>query len=516
MFSDSSAHNLAHLKAITESVHDAIVSIDALGKIVFWNPAAENIFQYAAAEVLGQPITIIIPERFREAHETGLARVVAGGPRHVIGKTAELAGVRKDGSELPIELSLSAWEIAGERFFGGIIRDVSERKQADAAVRASEQRFRSIAESANDAIISADSQGRIASWNGSAEQIFGYLADEVLNQPLTIIIPERFRDLHERGIKRVVQGGARHVIGKTVELAGLHKDGREIPIELSLSTWEIAGQRLFCGIIRDVSARKQADAAIRASEQRFRSIAESANDAIISADSKGQIISWNKTAGQIFGYSADEVLQQSLTIIIPERFRTLHDQGILRAAGGGEHRVIGKTVELAGLHKDGREIPIELSLSTWEAEGRKLFCGIIRDITERKKAENELQRHKEQLLEKARKLRKANSDVRRKNEELKALSNKLAKYLSRQVYNSIFQGKKDVKIESYRKKLTVFFSDIEGFTELSDRLESEVLTSMLNKYLNEMTAIAVEYGGTIDKYIGDAIMIFFRRSGHVG
>jgi len=159
MFSDSSAHNLAHLKAITESVHDAIVSIDALGRIVFWNPAAENIFQYAAAEALGQPITIIIPERFREAHEIGLARVVAGGPRHVIGKTAELAGVRKDGSELPIELSLSTWEIAGERFFGGIIRDVSERKQADAAVRASEQRFRSIAESANDAIISADSQG---------------------------------------------------------------------------------------------------------------------------------------------------------------------------------------------------------------------------------------------------------------------------------------------------------------------------------------------------------------------
>jgi hypothetical protein len=98
--------------------------------------------------------------------------------------------------------------------------------------------------------------------------------------------------------------------------------------------------------------------------------------------------------------------------------------------------------------------------------------------------------------------------VRRKNEELKALSNKLAKYLSRQVYNSIFQGTKDVKIESYSKKLTVFFSDIEGFTELSDRLESEVLTSMLNKYLSEMTAIAVEYGGTIDKNIGDAIMNF--------
>jgi len=381
MFSDSSAHSLAHLKAITESIHDAIVSIDAIGNVVSWNPAAEKIFQYTSAETLGQPITIIIPERFRQAHETGLARVVAGGPRHVIGKTAELAGVRKDGSEVPIELSLSTWEIAGERYFGGIIRDVSARKQADAAMRASEQRFRSIAESASDAIVSADSQGRIMSWNKAAEQIFGYTADAVLNQPLTIIIPERFRELHEQGIRR--------------------------------------------------------------------------------------------------------------------------------AASGGEHHVIGKTVELAGLHKDGREIPIELSLSTWELAGSRLFCGIIRDITERKKTEYELQRHKEQLLEKARKLRKANTDVRRKNEELKALSNKLAKYLSRQVYNSIFQGKKDVKIESYRRKLTVFFSDIEGFTELSDRLESEVLTNMLNKYLNEMTAIAVEYGGTIDKYIGDAIMIFF-------
>jgi class 3 adenylate cyclase len=85
----------------------------------------------------------------------------------------------------------------------------------------------------------------------------------------------------------------------------------------------------------------------------------------------------------------------------------------------------------------------------------------------------------------------------------------LAKYLSRQVYQHIFEGKSDVKIESYRKKLTVFFSDIQGFTELTDRVESEVLIGALNKYLNEMSKIALDHGGTIDKFIGDAIMIFF-------
>ena len=93
--------------------------------------------------------------------------------------------------------------------------------------------------------------------------------------------------------------------------------------------------------------------------------------------------------------------------------------------------------------------------------------------------------------------------------KIEKLAIKLSKYLSPQVYDSIFSGKQNVKIEAYRKKLTVFFSDIKGFTELTDRLEPEVLSSLLNSYLNEMSKIALKYGGTIDKFVGDAILIFF-------
>lgn len=96
-----------------------------------------------------------------------------------------------------------------------------------------------------------------------------------------------------------------------------------------------------------------------------------------------------------------------------------------------------------------------------------------------------------------------------KNHELEALSNKLAKYLSPQIYNSIFTGAQNVEIASSRKKLTIFFSDIANFTETTDSLESEDLTNLLNRYLTEMAAIALEYGGTLDKYIGDAVMVFF-------
>ena len=92
---------------------------------------------------------------------------------------------------------------------------------------------------------------------------------------------------------------------------------------------------------------------------------------------------------------------------------------------------------------------------------------------------------------------------------LQGLSGKLAKYLSRQVYDSIFEGRTDVRVESYRKELTVFFSDIQGFTELSDRMEAEPLSELLNHYLSEMSNIALDHGGTVDKFIGDGIMIFF-------
>lgn len=176
----------------------------------------------------------------------------------------------------------------------------------------------------------------------------------------------------------------------------------------------------------------------------------------------------------------------------------------------GVHRVIGKTVELRGLHQAGHEFSIEFSLSTWPIRNQRHFCGIIRDITRCKIAEEALMKSEENLKKQAARLSQANVQINLKNEQLQSLSQKLAKYLSQQVYHSIFRGQKDVKIESYLKKLTIFFSGIQGFIDLSDRVESEVLTNVLNSYLNEMSKIAYKHGGTIDKFIGDAITIFFR------
>jgi PAS domain S-box-containing protein len=332
-------------------------------------------------------------------------------------------------------------------------------------------------------------------WNPAAERLFGYDEGDVVGKPLTTLVPDRFRSAHEAGLSRVVGTGETRIIGQTVEVFGLHQDGHEFPIELSLATWFEDDKRFFSGIIRDITERFEMTRALATSEQRLEAILESANDAIISIDSVGRVVLWNPRAGDMFGYTADEMIGEPLTAVIPERFQSQHVEGVSRVTSGGERHVIGQTAELAGVHRDGREFPLELSLATWEADGQRFYSGIIRDITERKMAEDALQ--------------VANKSLNEKNDQLEALSGKLAKYLSRQVYDSIFEGKTDVRVQSYRKELTVFFSDIEGFTELTDRLEAEVVSEILNAYLSEMATIADGCGGTIDKFIGDGVMIFF-------
>lgn len=361
---------------------------------------------------------------------------------------------------------------------------MSETQTAEAVIRF-----------ATDAIVTADSGGRIVLWNAAAEEMFGHTAQEVVGKSLTIIVPERFHQAHNEGLSRVVETGETRIIGKTVQVAGVRRDGSEFPIELSLATWGEGAARHFTAIIRDVTERVAMSHALAASEQRMQSILQSANDAIVSIDAEGRVVLWNAYAEAMFGYSAEEMMGELLNVIIPEHHRQGHTQGIERVVGGGEHHVIGSTVELTGLHRSGHEIPIELSLATWVVGEDRFFGGIIRDISERKKAEEELHL--------------ANKSLSETNRQLEALSAKLAKYLSRQVYDSIFEGRTEVKVQSYRKELTVFFSDIQGFTDLADQLEAEKTSRLLNSYLGEMSKIADECGGTIDKFIGDGIMIFF-------
>lgn len=184
--------------------------------------------------------------------------------------------------------------------------------------------------------------------------------------------------------------------GKTYfEAEAINKNMQGEPINI-LFTCSIPSEtsefRNLLVSILDISERKRAETTIREKENRLRSLTQTAVDAIISADTAGNIISWNKGAQAIFGYGEDEALGKPLAILIPERYRDAHERGLERVSAGVEARIIGKTIERHGLRKNGGEFPLELSLATWKTEMGVFFTGIIRDITERKKMEAELEK----------------------------------------------------------------------------------------------------------------------------
>jgi PAS domain S-box-containing protein len=154
----------------------------------------------------------------------------------------------------------------------GVKALATRAEKIESALTASEDRFQSVVQSASDGIIIADGRGLIISWNKAAKQLFGYTDQEIAGTPLTVIMPGRYRDVHQRGVDRFRATGQSRAIGQTLQVEGLRKDGTEFPIELSLAAWSRGSEIYYCGIVRDMTERKRTQAALRSSEDRFRSL----------------------------------------------------------------------------------------------------------------------------------------------------------------------------------------------------------------------------------------------------
>ena len=253
-------------------------------------------------------------------------------------------------------------------------------------LRESELRFRSVAQSANDAIISADSSGKIISWNTGAQTIFGFVEEEVLGKPLTMLMSEEYREQHQRGLDRLRSTGEARAIGKTLEVHGLRKDGSEFPLELSLATWQTEEGTFYSGIIRDITERKRAEEA----QKRLVAILEATPDFVGIADKDGRALYVNRAGRTMIGIEEnDDISHTTIADYHPEwASAPILNEGIPLATRDGVW-----AGETALLRRDGQEIPIsQIILAHKNAHGSvEFFSTVARDITERKRAEESLQ-----------------------------------------------------------------------------------------------------------------------------
>jgi two-component system, cell cycle sensor histidine kinase and response regulator CckA len=365
----------AQFQSLLDAAPDAMVCVDTDGTIVYANAQVERLFGYPPDELLGQLVDVLVPVAARDAHPAHRAAYVAQPRPRAMGAGMELSARRRDGTEFPAEISLNALRQGDTVLVAAAIRDVTDRTRAEA-------KFRGLLEAAPDAIVGVRVDGEIALVNAQAERLFGYSREELIGQPVEMLVPEAARDLHPGRRAEYVADPRPRPMGAGVQLAGRRRDGTSFPAEISLSAIETEEGVLVSAAIRDVTDRTRAAAA----QAQLAAIIQSSHDAIIGKTLDGTITSWNPGAERLYGYTAEQMIgANARQTLIPPHRRADEDHMVERIVQGEKvQQYQGERVR-----RDGTTIPIALTMSPIVgAQGEIIgIATVSRDLSEQQRAD---------------------------------------------------------------------------------------------------------------------------------
>jgi PAS domain S-box-containing protein len=373
-------------ESLLEAAPDAILVVDAGGLIRVTNRQVQTLFGYEPGELVGKSIDMLVPERIREQHPFHRAKYVRDAETRPMGAGLELSARRKDGTEFPVDISLSAIETSEGVLVSAAVRDITDRKLVEDRNRL----FQSLLEAAPDAIVVIDGQGRIRLVNRQLEETFGYARTELLGQPVEILIPESARGRHPMHRAGYLRDPRNRPMGAGLQLAGRRKDGTEFPVDISLSAIDTAEGRLVSAAVRDVTDLKRAEA-----RNRLAAIVDSSADAIIGKTLDGAITSWNPAAERLYGWPAAEAIGKDIGIIFPpDRMREREE--ILARLRKGE-RI--ESLETTRMRRDGSLMTHLVSISPVRDQNGTIVgaASIGRDISDNVAAASQQERLEREL-----------------------------------------------------------------------------------------------------------------------
>jgi len=248
-------------KQVVEFAPNAIVMVDEQGTIVLVNAQTEKLFGYDRNELVGQAVEMLVPNRFRGAHPQNRIHFLATPTARPMGAGRELYGLRRDGTEFPIEIGLNPLETRQGLMILSAIVDITERRRA-------ESRFRQVVEFSPSAMVMVDQQGTMVLVNAQAERLFGYSRSELIGQPIEMLVPERFRGPHPSYRRAFSVDANPRAMGENLELYALRKDGSEVPVEIGLNPIDAFEGPMVLSAINDITERKLAETASREADRR--------------------------------------------------------------------------------------------------------------------------------------------------------------------------------------------------------------------------------------------------------
>jgi PAS domain S-box-containing protein len=391
----------ARKSAIFESALDCIITIDSQGQVIEFNSAAEAVFGYPRAAIAGKSmVDLIIPPSLRDRHRRGFERYLATGKRSILGRRIEMTALRADGSEFPVELSITRVPDSDPPIFTGFLRDITGRKQAEEQLRYQAHLLASV----NDAIIASDARYILKSWNFAAEKMYGWKAEEVIGRHGVSILQTEFPGANAEEMRRqIAEKGS--FFGEATQL---RKDGQRIHVEIaSIVLRDKSGQITdYVSVNRDITERKRAE-----EQNRFQAkLVASVADAIIATDMQLNILSWNSGAESIYGWKAEEVVGQPAQKILDTDFLENTREAVTKQIMEQGHW----QGEVLQLRRDGTRMPTLSSVSLYkDTEGKPAgVVAVNRDITELKRAEEALrenERNAHSLVRLSRRLERAQS-----------------------------------------------------------------------------------------------------------
>ena len=251
--------------------------------------------------------------------------------------------------------------------------------------------LRAVVETAVDGVILIDADGHVLMFNPACESLFQYRADEVIGENVKMLMPGHYRDAHDGYLGNFHRTGDRKIIGIGREVIGQRKDGSTFPMHLSVGeAKQDEGSSIFVGIVHDLTEHERVERVLRESAARLRAVVDTAVDGVILIDAHGLIIKFNPACEKLFKYGANEVIGQNVRMLMPAPYRSEHDGYIRNFLTSGEKKIIGIGREVVGQRKDGSTFPMDLSVGEAKQDGESIFVGIIHDLTDRKRTEEQL------------------------------------------------------------------------------------------------------------------------------